>query len=65
MLRLLDGHDFTAGAGGLQWDTGALYATGVLSVQASAIPEPSTYALFAGGAMLAAALLRRRRSARR
>ncbi len=51
-------------AGGLQWNTGALYSAGVLSVQASAIPEPSTYALFAGAAMLAAALVRRRRSAR-
>jgi fibronectin-binding autotransporter adhesin len=44
--------------GGLAWNTSALYTTGVLSV--SAIPEPSTYAMFAGLAVLGLAIWRRR-----
>ncbi len=46
---------------GLTWDTSALYTTGVLSVAASAVPEPSTYALFTGLVILGFSALRRRR----
>ncbi len=48
---------------GLAWDTSALYTNGVLSVTASAIPEPSTYAALAGLAALSLVALRRRRAA--
>lgn len=47
-------------AGGLSWDTSALYSAGVLSVAGSAIPEPSTYAACAGLAALFLAWHRRR-----
>ncbi len=47
---------------GLTWDTSALYSTGVLSVTTSAVPEPSTYAAFAGLAALGLVALRRRRA---
>lgn len=48
---------------GFVWNTSALYSSGILSVSASAIPEPSTYAALAGLAALALALWRRRRTA--
>jgi hypothetical protein len=48
-------------APGLAWDSSALASAGNLSVTGSAVPEPGTYALLAGGAGLAAALVRRRR----
>jgi hypothetical protein len=44
---------------GLSWDTSALYSAGVLSVAGSAIPEPSTYATWAGLAALLIAWRRR------
>lgn len=44
---------------GFAWDTSALYTTGELSV--SAVPEPSTYAAFAGLAALGLVALGRRR----
>ncbi len=47
---------------GLTWDTSALYTTGVLSVTASAVPEPSTYAALLGACALALVALRRRRA---
>jgi hypothetical protein len=37
---------------------------GVDSVQYNAVPEPTTYALFAGGALLVLVVARRQRSAR-
>ncbi|CAM2953766.1 beta strand repeat-containing protein [Rariglobus hedericola] len=40
----------------------SLSNTGVLSFSASAVPEPSTYAMLAGAAMLGFAALRRRRT---
>jgi autotransporter-associated beta strand protein len=46
---------------GLGWDTSALYTTGTISVAASAIPEPSTYAAMVGAGALALAALRRRK----
>jgi hypothetical protein len=46
---------------GLSWDSSALASAGNLSVTGSAVPEPGTYALLAGGAGLAVALVRRRR----
>ncbi len=46
----------------LIWDTSALYTTGVLSVVATAVPEPSAYAAFAGAGALALAWWRRRRA---
>lgn len=52
----------TLGAG-LEWDTGGLYATGEISVIASAIPEPATWVSLAGGFALLAALVKRRRRA--
>ena len=36
--------DLPSLASDLLWDTSAIYTTGVLSVTASAIPEPSNYA---------------------
>jgi len=48
---------------GLEWDTSALYTDGDISVIASAVPEPATWAALFGGAALAAAGLRRRRRA--
>jgi autotransporter-associated beta strand protein/T5SS/PEP-CTERM-associated repeat protein len=56
---------FTLGPG-LQWDTSQLYSTGSLAVVASAVPEPSTYALIMGALLWAATFgLRRRRAHRR
>ncbi len=46
--------------GGLSWDTAGLYSTGRLGVTGTAVPEPSTYAAFAGFAALGIALWRRR-----
>lgn len=45
---------------GLSWDTSALYSSGVLSIQGTAIPEPSTYAAIIGALALAGAVWRRR-----
>jgi autotransporter-associated beta strand protein len=45
---------------GLIWETTALYSTGVLSV--GAVPEPSTYAAFAGLVALGFVAYRRRRN---
>lgn len=50
----------TLGAG-LDWDTSALYTTGSISIAASAIPEPSTYAALAGAAALGLAAWRRQK----
>lgn len=47
---------------GLTWDTSALYTSGVLSVTASAVPEPSTYAVLAGLAAFGLVALRRRKT---
>lgn len=53
-----------AGLGtGLTWDTSQLYNNGTLSVVTSAIPEPSTYALFAALSALGVAWVRRKRRA--
>jgi hypothetical protein len=54
--------DFSAAplADGLRWDTSRLYSTGEIGV--SAVPEPGSWALMAGG--LAVLLARRRRSLR-
>ncbi|MES2693284.1 MAG: autotransporter-associated beta strand repeat-containing protein [Verrucomicrobiota bacterium] len=46
---------------GLAWNTSALYTAGILSVSTSAIPEPSTYGLFAGVLILGLATWRRLR----
>ena len=54
--------DLPALTAGLSWDTSQLASAGTLAVSASAIPEPSTYAAFAGLAALALAALRRRRA---
>jgi len=48
---------------GLTWNSSALYATGIISVTGTAIPEPSTYAALAGLGALGFVLLRRRRAA--
>ncbi len=45
---------------GYTWDTSALGTTGVLSLTASAVPEPSTYAFITGGSFLLLAAFRRR-----
>lgn len=47
---------------GLTWDTSALYSTGQISITGTAVPEPSTYALFAGLAAFAGVVWRRRRA---
>lgn len=47
---------------GTAWDYSLLTTTGVLSVTASAIPEPSTYAALAGLAALGLGILRRRKN---
>lgn len=47
-------------ATGLSWDTSLLYTSGELSIDGSAIPEPSTYALSLASAALAVAAYRRR-----
>lgn len=46
---------------GLTWDVSQIYTTGTLSV--TAIPEPSTYAAFAGVAALGWVIVRRRKPA--
>lgn len=46
---------------GLSWNTNQLAATGLLTVSGSAIPEPSTYAAWAGALVLVGALIKRRR----
>jgi autotransporter-associated beta strand protein len=48
---------------GLEWNTASLYTDGTISVQASAVPEPSTYAAIVGAIALGLALWRRRRPA--
>ncbi|MCX6952193.1 MAG: PEP-CTERM sorting domain-containing protein [Verrucomicrobia bacterium] len=50
---------------GLTWNTSGLSSTGVISVTASAVPEPSTYAAVAGVLALGWAAWRRRRGAGR
>lgn len=50
---------------GLTWNSSQLLTLGTLSVTGSAIPEPGTWALIAGGCGLIVALLRRRRAAGR
>lgn len=47
---------------GLSWDTSALYTTGELSITGTAVPEPSTYALFAGMAAFVGVVWCRRRA---
>jgi len=47
--------------GGLAWNTTALASTGVISVTGSAIPEPATYAAWAGAVALGLAVWWRRR----
>jgi hypothetical protein len=47
-------------ASGLGWDQSSLYSSGVLSINATAIPEPSTYAMLAGAVMLGCAVWRRK-----
>jgi hypothetical protein len=49
--------------GGLTWNTTQFISNGILTVAASAIPEPSTYAALAGVLVLGMAVSRRRRSA--
>ncbi len=49
---------------GLSWDTSALYSTGVLSVSAAAIPEPTTCAALIGLAAFGMVAMRKRQSAR-
>jgi hypothetical protein len=46
--------------GGLTWNTTALATAGLISVGASAIPEPATYAVIAGLGVLGLAMWRRR-----
>jgi autotransporter-associated beta strand protein len=53
--------DLPALGTGLVWDSSKLYVDGTLSVSASAIPEPATYAVLFGVISLAGATLRRRR----
>ena len=50
---------------GLSWDSSLLASAGTIGVTGSAIPEPGTYALIAGCAGLAVAVMRRRRASRR
>lgn len=51
-------------AGDLTWDLSSLYSNGIISVVgASALPEPSTYALMAGALALCLAAWRRRQTA--
>ncbi|HWA84912.1 MAG TPA: autotransporter-associated beta strand repeat-containing protein [Opitutus sp.] len=66
--------DFTTGTGefdtldlptlaaGLTWDVSGLYTTGTLTIAASAIPEPCTFAFVLGLCALAAGLVSRRRA---
>jgi autotransporter-associated beta strand protein len=49
-------------ASGYGWDTTALYTDGELKLTASAIPEPSTYAVLAGLGALGLAIWHRRRA---
>lgn len=46
---------------GLAWDTSALYTTGTLSINATAVPEPATWAAIFGLAALGLAVWRKRR----
>jgi fibronectin-binding autotransporter adhesin len=48
--------------GGLTWNTAALATAGLISVSGSAIPEPSTYAAWAGALALAMGVWVRRRA---
>ena len=49
--------------GGLSWDTGALYSSGVLAINGTAIPEPSAYAAILASIALFATVYRRRKHA--
>ncbi|MDR1279926.1 MAG: hypothetical protein LBK99_03795, partial [Opitutaceae bacterium] len=47
---------------GLAWDYSALYTNGLVSIMASAVPEPAGWAVLAGLALLAWTALRRPRT---
>jgi len=48
---------------GLEWNTGSLYSSGVISVETTPIPEPATWAGIFGATALVVALWRRRHAA--